>query len=99
METESRLFTSSISKLSQLSVLYENKSNFIVFEIMEIGGQPKSSYEKTAELVKTLTYDEVQYYFLVNNRNNSVAWNLDGLEYSVSTDLPISALEEIITSI
>ena len=66
---------------------------------MEIGGQPKSSYEKTAELVKTLTYDEVQYYFLVNNRNNSVAWNLDGLEYSVSTDLPISALEEIITSI
>ncbi|SCI53833.1 Uncharacterised protein [uncultured Flavonifractor sp.] len=97
--TESQLFTSSISKLSQLSVLYENKSNFIVFEIMEIGGQPKSSYEKTSKLVKTSIYDGVQYYFFSNNKSNSVAWNLDGLEYCIFSDLTTSALEEIITSI
>lgn len=97
--TESQLFTSSVTGLSKIIILYESDNNFIVYEIAQMGSQPKASYEKTAELVKTSTYDKVQYYFFSNNRSNSVAWNLDGLEYCISTDLPISALENIIALI
>lgn len=96
---KSQLFTSSASGLSKFSVIYKAEEKYIIFEITEMEGQAKSKYEKTAILVKTSVYDGVQYYFFSNNKSNSVAWNLDGLEYCVSTDLPISALEEVITSI
>ena len=95
---KSQLFTSSASGLSKFSVIYKAEEKYIIFEITEMEGQAKSKYEKTAILVKTSVYDGVQYYFFSNNKSNSVAWNLDGLEYCVSTDLPISALEEVITS-
>ena len=96
---KSQLFTSSASELSKFSVIYKNEDNRMILEITEMNGQPKASYEKTAELVKTSVYNGVQYYFFSNIMTNSVAWNLDGLEYCMSTDLPISALEDIITSI
>ena len=97
--TESQLFTSPVTGLSKIIILYESDNNFIVYEIAQMGSQPKASYEKTEKLVKTTTYSGVQYYFFSNIATNSVAWNLDGLEYCISTDLPVSALEEIITSI
>lgn len=97
--TESQLFTFPVSGLSKLSIQWKNEKNYIIFEITEMDRLAKSRYEKTAELVRTAVYSGIQYYFFSNNRSNSVAWNSDGLEYCVSTDLPISALEEIITSI
>ncbi|MCU6703949.1 DUF4367 domain-containing protein [Muriventricola aceti] len=96
---ESQLFISPVSGLSEFSIQWKSDNNYIIFEIMEMDGQTESKYEKTAELVKTAVYGGVQHYFFRNNRSNSVAWNLDGLEYCMSTDLPISALEEIISSI
>ena len=84
---------------SSVQLHYAINHNFIVYEIAQMGSQPKASYEKTEKLVKTTTYSGVQYYFFSNIATNSVAWNLDGLEYCISTDLPVSALEEIITSI
>lgn len=97
--TESKLFTFPVSGLLKFSIQWKNENNYIIFEIMEMDEQTESKYEKTAELVKTAVYGGVQYYFFSNIITNSVAWNLDGLEYCITTDLPISALEEIITSI
>ena len=96
---KSQLFTSSASGLSKFSVIYKDEDNRIIFEITEMEGQAKSKYEKTAKLVKTSVYNGVQYYFFSNIMTNSVTWNLDGLEYCIFSDLPISALEEVITSI
>ena len=97
--TESQLFTFPVSGLSKLSIQWKNENNYIIFEITEMDGKAKASYEKTSELVKTSIYDGVQYYFFSNNKSNSVAWNLDGLEYCIFSDLTTPALEKIITSI
>ena len=97
--TESQLFTSTVTQSSKLIILYEKGNNFIVFEIIEMNGKPKSNYEKDTELVNTLIYNGIKYYFFQNNSSNSVAWNLDGLEYCISTNQPTSTLEKIIASI
>lgn len=78
-------------------VWYVNTSIEIGFQIM-LSETLHSTFEKDANEVEVYNVNNTDHYIFSNNSQNVIAWYLDGLEYSLSSTLPIPELKEILNS-
>lgn len=79
------------------SLEYKKGEDSIGFQVVQNMSQPMTEYEKNGD-VQTYFLGEIECYIFSNNGLNMACWYVEDVEYSLSTSLPVSALEQIIKS-
>lgn len=78
------------------SVLYQKDDLTLIFQATERPGDVH--YEKNNSDVDIYSYGGVDHYLFTDSTINAVAWYVDGVEYSVGTDLMVTDIKDIIES-
>lgn len=79
------------------SVWYGNGSDDIVFSVL-YNEEASRIYEKDRSDLELYESGGIEYYIFSNNGENVAAWYVNGLEYSLSTTIPIFELKTILDS-
>ena len=62
-------------------------------------GRPLTIYEKDGRETEQYSWGGVDYYLFHNLEQSVAAWQLDGVEYSISTTLPHEELKPVLQSV
>ena len=79
------------------SAWYKNGSNDIVFSVL-YDEEASRIYEKDRSDLELYESGGIEYYIFSNNGENVAAWYTNGLEYSLSTTIPVFELKTILDS-
>lgn len=82
----------------QFIIMYQRESDYYLFGIYHGGNQDFYRYEKSISLVETKIHNGIEYYYLENSGNSTVAWYVNTIEYYIMTNRTTSDLKEIIES-
>ncbi len=96
---DSVLYVSPKTGNIEFYIRYLSESNEILFNIVQSASPFGFIYEKDAESVEIYILGEMEYHIFSNNGVNVIAWCADGLEYTLTSSLPITDLKKIIDSI
>ena len=84
----------------ELSVVYEWGEASLCFDArFWPDGRPLTIYEKDGRETEQYSWGGVDYYLFHNLEQSVAAWQLDGVEYSISTTLPHEELKPVLQSV
>lgn len=92
---DSKIFSSETEGM-WYAVEYTRGDEYIVFYAVEQGGEVFSNYQKDYNEIGMIEIDEQGYYLLKNNVQVSAVWTIAPMEYSITTNLPLEVLTQII---
>ena len=82
----------------EYSIEYTSDINCIQFRAIQRDVRHDIQYEKDVKNVELYSTGKFDYYIFTNYDSYSVAWASDDYEYSISTDININQLKEILNS-
>lgn len=82
----------------EYSIEYTSDINCIQFRAIQRDVRHDIQYEKDVKNVELYSTGKFDYYIFTNYDSYSVAWSSDDYEYSISTDININQLKEILNS-
>ncbi len=94
---ESNLYDEPDLRNLEFDTLYEDEENMILFMISRNSSQ-NALYEKNSDDVSIYEHSGTDHYIFSNIDNITAAWYADSLEYSIATNLSVSALKNLIDS-
>ncbi len=80
------------------SIEYISHDNRIQFNVVEYNEEPKILYEKDWNSVESYSSSNLNCYIFNNNDFSVAAWYIDKFEYSLSTNIGVESLKQIIDS-
>lgn len=80
------------------SIVYQRESDYYIYVINKNEQILSYQYEKSDYLVETNEYNGVEYHYFENNGNNTVAWCIGTIEFSIATNKTTSELKEVVES-
>lgn len=81
----------------EFSILYQKDDLTLIFQASEHPGEIVR-YEKDNSNVDIYSCGGIDHYLFTDNTTNAAAWYVDGVEYSVGTDLMVIDIKDIIES-
>lgn len=86
-----------ISGVVMYSVQYQSRENILLFDAVALPDDSTGSmFEKDNNTVKEVFVRDMPVYIFSNNGESVAAWHVDGIEFSISTNLDIESLESLI---
>ena len=93
------LFVSSKTGAIDFSIQYQSDDDFLIFVITKTPTPSEIIVEKDADSLEPYLSDGIEYHLFSNNGLNTATWNVDDLEYVITSSMPVTTLKEIIDSI
>lgn len=81
------------------SVQYQSSEDFLLFVIKQTPVPSQIVVEKDSENLEPYVFNGIEYHIFCNNNINTATWNLDGLDYMITSSISMDALKEILNSI
>lgn len=97
--SDSVLYVSPKTGGIDFSVQYQSGDDFLMFVVKQAPIPSEIFVEKDAENLELYLSDGIEYHLFSNNGLNTAAWNVNGLEYIITSSMPVTTLKEIIDSI
>ena len=96
---DSVLYVSPQTEEFDFSVQYQSDDDFLMFVVTQAPTPSEFIVEKDADSLEPYLSDGIEYHLFSNNGLNTVTWNVDDLEYIITSSMPVTTLKEIIDSI
>jgi len=97
--TETKLHSNANDENVKFVMLYEDGTDYLIFQVSHGGDSSFSIYEKDSQSVEVYSQHDIDYYIFTNLTSLVSVWNKNNTEYSLSTTLSLPVLKEIIDSI
>lgn len=83
------------------SIMYTKNEEFFILAVTQDIRERHDSvqFEKNAEDIEYYVNNGVTYYIYSNNDNNTASWYISNVEYSIVTNVSVSLLKNILTTI
>ncbi len=79
------------------SVQYQSDENILLFDaITKPDDNTESLFEKDNNVVKEVLVRDIPVYIFTNNSESVAAWYVDGIEFSISTNLDVESLASLV---
>lgn len=86
-----------ISGVIMYSVQYQSDENILLFDaITKPDDNTESLFEKDNNVVKEVLVRDIPVYIFTNNSESVAAWYVDGIEFSISTNLDVESLASLV---
>ena len=96
---DSVLFVSPKTGGIDFSIQYQSDDDFLMFVVTQTPTPSEFIVEKDADSLEPYLSDGIEYHLFSNNGLNTATWNVDDLEYIITSSMPVTTLKEIIDSI
>ena len=96
---DSVLFVSPKTGGIDFSIQYQSDDDFLMFVVTQTPTPSEFIVEKDADSLEPYLSDGIEYHLFSNNGLNTATWNIDDLEYIITSSMPVTTLKEIIDSI
>lgn len=97
--TETKLHSNTNGESIKFVMLYEDGTDYLIFQVSHGGDSSFSIYEKDSESVEIYRQNDIDYYIFTNLDSLVSVWSKNNTEYSLSTTLSLPVLKEIIDSV
>lgn len=97
--TETKLHSNVNDEKIKFVMLYEDGTDYLIFQVSHGGDSSFSIYEKDSQSVEIYSQNDIDYYIFTNLDSLVSVWSKNTTEYSLSTTLSLPVLKEIIDSV
>ena len=97
--TETKLHSNVNDEKIKFVMLYEDGTDYLIFQVSHGGDSSFSIYEKDSQSVEIYGQNGIDYYIFKNLDSLVSVWSKNTTEYSLSTTLSLPVLKEIIDSV
>lgn len=97
--TETKLHSNVNDEKIKFVMLYEDGTDYLIFQVSHGGDSSFSIYEKDSQSVEIYSQNDIDYYIFKNLDSLVSVWSKNTTEYSLSTTLSLPVLKEIIDSV
>ena len=97
--TETKLHSNVNDEKIKFVMLYEDGTDYLIFQVSHGGDSSFSIYEKDSQSVEIYGQNDIDYYIFKNLDSLVSVWSKNTTEYSLSTTLSLPVLKEIIDSV
>lgn len=97
--TETKLHSNVNDEKIKFVMLYEDGTDYLIFQVSHGGDSSFSIYEKNSQSVEIYSQNDIDYYIFKNLDSLVSVWSKNTTEYSLSTTLSLPVLKEIIDSV
>lgn len=93
------LFVSPKTEAIDFSIQYQSDDDFLMFVVTQPPTPSEFIVEKDADSLEPYLSDGIEYHLFSNNGLTTATWNVSGLEYIITSSMPVTTLKEMIDSI
>lgn len=93
---DSQLYINSETDRIVFCMAYTKDTDQVILEVTQSDEELRAIYEKDSADIDFYECNGIMYYIFSNIDNTAAVWNIEGLEYSLFTNLSANELKEII---